>query len=220
MNPGLGTIIPNMGSKGNVADALFSRTQQRLLGLLLLNPNQSYFANELVRLSGSGVGAVHRELASLEAAGLVTTRRVGNQKHYQANRAAPIYEELHAIARKTLGPLEGPLAAQEAPARYESVPEALRVPGKKLRALCRKFRIRRLSAFGSAARGEAKARSDVDLMVEFDPDNAPSLWEFPEMQLEFSKLFGRPVQLVPPQVLENPHRRKTILPDLRVLYAA
>jgi predicted nucleotidyltransferase len=59
----------------------------------------------------------------------------------------------------------------------------------------------------------------VDLMVEFEPDQAPSLWEFPEMQKAFSALFGgRRVDLVPPQVLDNPYRRKSILPDLKVLY--
>lgn len=207
-----------MGSRSTVADALFTKTQQRLLALLFVNPERSYFANELVRLSGSGFGAVHRELATLESAGLVTARRVGNQKHYQANRAGPIFEELRGIATKSLG--EGANAVQEVRAAYQALPEALRAPEKKLRALCRKYRIRKLSAFGSAARGEATARSDLDLMVEFDPQNAPSLWDFPEMQSELSKLFGRKVDLVPPQVLENPHRRKAILPDLKVLYEA
>jgi uncharacterized protein len=88
-----------------------------------------------------------------------------------------------------------------------------------MEALCRKYGIRKLSVFGSAARGEAAADSDVDLMVEFEPDKAPSLWDFPEMQKDFSSLFGgRRVDLVPPEVLNNPYRRESILRDLRVLY--
>jgi predicted nucleotidyltransferase len=93
------------------------------------------------------------------------------------------------------------------------------VPKRKLEALCRKYRIRKLSVFGSAARGEARADSDVDLMVEFEPESAPSLWDFPEMQKAFSALFGgRRVDLVPPEALANPYRRKSILRDLKVLY--
>ena len=212
-----------------MANALFSRTQQRVLALLFVDPERSYFANELVRLSDSGVGAVHRELATLEAAGLVTARRAGNRRHYQANRTAPVFDELHGLAKKIFGApasAERPAGAAAAPAlhetraRYDALPAGLRVPAKKLKSLCRKYRIRKLSAFGSAARGDARADSDVDLMVEFDPENAPSLWEFPGMQSEFSRLFGRKVDLVPPQVLDNAHRRRAILPELRVLYAA
>jgi predicted nucleotidyltransferase len=86
-----------------LSDALFAKTQRRVLGLLFGNPDRSYFANEIVRLAESGIGAVHRELATLEASGLVTATRIGNQKHYQANRASPIFEELRGIVVKTFG---------------------------------------------------------------------------------------------------------------------
>lgn len=126
-----------------MADALFSRTQQRLLGLLFVNPDKSYFANELVRLSGSGFGAVHRELAALEGAGLVTARRVGNQKHYQANRAAPVFEELRGIALKTFG-----------------VAEVLRTA---LSPIAGKIRV--AFVYGSVAKRTDTASSDIDLMA-------------------------------------------------------
>jgi predicted nucleotidyltransferase len=133
-----------MGSKKpGLADALFSKTQQRLLGLLFVNPDRSYFANELVRLAQSGSGAAHRELATLEAAGLVTAKRVGNQKHYQANRAAPIFEELRGIALKTFG-VSGVLR------------EALEPLAAKIRAAF---------VYGSLAKGTDDASSDIDLMV-------------------------------------------------------
>jgi predicted nucleotidyltransferase len=136
-----------MGSKKRgMADALFSKTQQRLLGLLFVNPDRSYFANELVRLAASGIGAVHRELATLESAGLVTVKRVGNQKHYQANRSAPIFEELRGIALKTFG-----------------VGEALRDALKPMAA-----KIRMAFVYGSLAKGSDTAASDVDLMVISD----------------------------------------------------
>lgn len=91
-----------MGSM-RIADALFTRTQQRVLGLLFGNPGRSFYSNEIVRLSGVGIGGVHRELARLLACGLVTAGTIGNQKHYQANRAAPVFDELRALAVKTFG---------------------------------------------------------------------------------------------------------------------
>ena len=92
--PKTGFIIPNMGIKKmpvkkpidtavkvgtGVADALFTKVQQRVLGVLFGNPGRSYYANELIGLAGSGTGAVQRELARLEAAGLATVTRVGKQ---------------------------------------------------------------------------------------------------------------------------------------------
>lgn len=71
-----------------VADALFAKVQQRVLGVLFGNPRRSFYANEVIALAHSGTGAVQRELARLEGSGLVTVTRVGKQKHYQANAAA------------------------------------------------------------------------------------------------------------------------------------
>ena len=72
----------------------------------------------------------------------------------------------------------------------------------------------------SSAEGE-EPDSDVDLMVEFEPGRAPSLWEASEIASDFSALFGkRRVDLVPPGVMRNPYRRKTIERDLKVLYEA
>src|ERR1700735_4218955 len=102
----------------SVADALFTKVQQRVLAVLFGNHARSFYANELIALVGSGSGAVQRELAQLEAAELVTVSRVGNQKHYQANASAPIFEELRGLVLKTSGLVDvlraalAPLAAQ------------------------------------------------------------------------------------------------------------
>src|SRR4051812_34247333 len=95
-------IIPNMGMKAEqrpitvtgVGGALFTPMQQRVLGLLFGQPDRKYQGNELIRLAGSGTGAVHRVVTRLTEAGLLTVNRVGNQKHYQANRHSPVYKEL------------------------------------------------------------------------------------------------------------------------------
>ena len=93
-------------ARTSVADALFSATQQRVLGLLFGQPQRSFFTSELIALAGGGSGAVQRELRSLEESGLATLSRVGNQKHYQANADAPIFAELCGIVRKMLGPAD------------------------------------------------------------------------------------------------------------------
>ena len=143
----MGIIIPIMGMiSSGLSDVLFSKTQRRVLGLLYGNPDRSYYANEIMRFADMGIGAVHRELAALEAAGLVTASRIGNQKHYQANRASPIFEELRGIVIKTFG-----------------VSDVLR---ELLAPLAKK--IRTAFIYGSVAKGSDTAKSDIDLMIVSD----------------------------------------------------
>jgi predicted nucleotidyltransferase len=129
-----------------LADALFSRVKQRVLGVLFAEPERSFRGAEVIQRAASGTGAVHRELVRLSQAGLVTVSRVGNQKHYRANPDSPVYSELHGLVVKTVG-LVGPLAAALAPFAA---------------------RIRAAFVYGSVAKGTATARSDVDLMVIAD----------------------------------------------------
>src|SRR4030081_2307737 len=107
--------------EGSLADALFSTTQQRLLGLLFGQPDRSFYATELIALIGAGSGAVQRELARLGQSGLLTTRRIRAQKPYKANPNSPINKKLRGIAptpvglpeplRKALAPLARKLVA-------------------------------------------------------------------------------------------------------------
>ena len=87
----------------STADALFPAVRQRVLAVLFGSPDRSFYANELIALARSGTGAVQRELASLLAAGLITVRDQGNQKHYQANAASPVFAELRGLVLKTVG---------------------------------------------------------------------------------------------------------------------
>src|SRR5437667_6413180 len=124
--PRKGFIIPIMGMKRTarkrsdsrtaapgLGDALFAKVQQRVLGVLFGNPRRTFYANEVIGLANSGTGAVQRELARLEAAGLVTVTRMGKQKHYQANASSPVFEELRALILKTFGLAELLRAALE-----------------------------------------------------------------------------------------------------------
>lgn len=85
-----------------VADALFAGTQQRVLGLLFGQPGRSFFATEIIGRVGAGSGAVQRELQKLSAAGLIRSRRLGNQKHYLADRSAPLFAELCGLVQKVV----------------------------------------------------------------------------------------------------------------------
>lgn len=138
--PILGINIPNMGM---IANALFSGTQQRVLRVLFGHADRSFYANEIISLAGSGTGAVQRELMRLESAGLVTVCRIGNQKHYQANRSSPVFRELQSLVHKTIGAAEI-LRTHLAPL-FPSIDVAF--------------------IYGSIADGTDHSGSDIDLMV-------------------------------------------------------
>lgn len=90
-----------------------------------------------------------------------------------------------------------------------------------LQELAQRHHIRRLVLFGSAARGELKADSDIDLLVEFDNQQVPSMGGMVDIKNAFEKLFqGRKVDIATPSILNNPYRKRAIEQDMEVLYAA
>ena len=125
------------------ADALFPKVRQRVLAVMFGAPDRSYYANELIAIAQSGTGAVQRELAGLCDAGLITARKQGNQKHYQANAASPVFTELRGLVLKTMG-LGDVLRAALAPM----------APAIQLAFV-----------FGSMASQQDTAQSDVDLLI-------------------------------------------------------
>ena len=136
--------MPIMGSETtSLADALFSRTQQRVLGLLFGVPGGPLHLNELVRRAGVGSGAVQRELGRLVAARLVLRKVSGRQVMFQANAASPVFEEVRGLVRKTSGLAD------------------------MLRTALRPIADRIASAFlfGSVAKGTDTTDSDIDLMI-------------------------------------------------------
>uniref|UniRef100_A0A923JME3 Nucleotidyltransferase domain-containing protein n=1 Tax=Pseudomonas zanjanensis TaxID=2745496 RepID=A0A923JME3_9PSED len=127
----------------SLSDALFTATQQRVLGLLFGKPDQSFYANEIARWAQVGKGSLMRELERLQRSGVLTMTRLGNQTHYQANPHCPIYAELLGIVRKTIGIAE--------PLRLALEPFS--------EQLCWAF------VYGSIAKGQANTSSDIDLML-------------------------------------------------------
>lgn len=130
-------------SSTTIADALFTKTQQRVLGLLYGKPDKSFYTNEIVRWADMGRGTIRRELDRLVSAGLLVMSREGNQHHYQANTACPIYDQLHSIVLKTFGVAD------------------------VIRTTLQPFddRITLAFIYGSIAKGGDTAKSDIDLLV-------------------------------------------------------
>ncbi len=91
---------------------------------------------------------------------------------------------------------------------------------ERLAELCRRWKIRNLFLFGSVARGEARPDSDVDLLVEFEPDRPSTVRFFLDARADFERAFGRPVDLVQDRLVTNPYRRASIGRDKKLLYAA
>lgn len=123
-----------------LADALFSKTKQRVLGLLFGQPDRAFGTVELIKLAESGSGAVQRELLSLAESGLI---QIDDRKRYRANHDSPIFEELKGIVDKTSG-----------------VAQLLRAA---LAPIASKLRLAVL--FGSIAKRADTASSDIDVLV-------------------------------------------------------
>ena len=130
----------------SIADTLFPTVRQRVLAVLFGSPDRSFYASEVIARARSGTGAVQRELARLLAAGLLTMHEQGNRKHYQANAASPVFAELRGLVMKTVG-----LA--------DVLREALAPLADRVVAAF---------VYGSMARHEDTASSDVDVLIVSD----------------------------------------------------
>jgi uncharacterized protein len=94
----------------------------------------------------------------------------------------------------------------------------IRIPHPELVAICKRYHIRRLSLFGSVLRDDFRPDSDVDMLVEFDPEHVPGLAFF-SLQDELSDLLGRSVDLNTPGFL-SPLFRESVKAQASVLYVA
>jgi predicted nucleotidyltransferase len=132
-----------MSTPTGLADLLFGRTRGAVLALLYGRADQSFYTREIAREVDASVGAVQRELENLSKVGLILRKSVGSQVFYQANRDTPIFPEMRALINKTIG-IFGVLRS------------ALRPLSKQIIAAF---------VYGSVAREQETAQSDVDLMV-------------------------------------------------------
>ena len=149
----------------NIGDALFTKVQQKVLTLFFGQPDRSFYLSEVVRLAMMGTGVVSRELSKLADAGLLIKSKQGNQNHYQANKASPIFNELFNIIKKTFG-ISGLLKAAIVPLAAQ---------------------LEQAFIYGSVAKGEEHAGSDVDVMLvghDLNYSEIMQLFESVEEQLQ------------------------------------
>ncbi|MEO8306366.1 MAG: nucleotidyltransferase domain-containing protein [Betaproteobacteria bacterium] len=128
---------------GNLADLLFGAYRRDALALLLLHPDVALHVREIARVTGKAPGTLVRELNRLADAGVLLRKPVGNQVQFQANGGCPIYEDLRNILKKTAG------VADVLRAALEPVAD----------------RIGAAFVYGSVARGDERAGSDLDVMI-------------------------------------------------------
>lgn len=138
----------------SLSDALFSKVQQRVLAVIFGEPERSFYTSEIIRHVRSGTGAVERVLSRLQRSGLVSVERIGNQKHYRANRRSPIFAELQSLVVKTVA-VTGPLRSSLAPWADN---------------------IKAAFVYGSVAKGTDTVESDIDLMIVGDGLNYSELY--------------------------------------------
>ncbi|MBI5882419.1 MAG: nucleotidyltransferase domain-containing protein [Elusimicrobia bacterium] len=141
-----------------------SRARRSLFALFFTNPEAEYFPRQLERVTGVLVGNLQRELVRMEAAGLLSSRRLGKLKLYKLNVEHPLYPELKGLVAKTVG-----------------LEEAIRgwlsgVDG--VEAVC---------IYGSFARNRERADSDLDLLVIGDVDEKPLIQSVKELEKQLQR---------------------------------
>lgn len=132
----------------SLAHFLLGQSRSAVLSTLLLRPELAVHVRELARLTNVSPGSLHRELRNLAEMGLLLRQETGRQVYYRANVQCPIFEELAGLLRKTAGLVDV--------LRQALVPLA--------------DRVQVAFVYGSMARGQEHAHSDVDVMLVGDLD--------------------------------------------------
>jgi len=142
----MGTITLN----DQLTETLLGKTRRALLSILYGHADETFYLRQLVRVAGSGTGAVQRELKALAEAGIIKRIGKGRQVYYQANAQCSVYPELKSLIMKTAG-----------------MGDVL-----KMAMLPLAERIRTAFIYGSVARGSESRASDVDIFVVGDVTSA------------------------------------------------
>ncbi len=153
--------------QSGLADVLFGQSRGGVLALLFGNSEKSFYTRQIASKIGASVGAVAPQLTLLASVGLLVASKSGNQVFYQANRESPIFEEMKGLVAKTVG-------------IYQQLQSALEpLSGRIVVAF----------VYGSMAKHEETAGSDVDLMVVGDVQ----IDELLEHLAKVEKQIGRPI---------------------------
>lgn len=162
------TIVLDMRTDENgISNVLFGHTRGGILGLLYSHPDRSFYVRQIARQIDVSVGSVQRELETLSGIGLIARSSVGNQVFYQANKESPLFSDIRALVAKTIGV-------------FHILRSALMPLDDQIQLAF---------VYGSLARNEENAGSDVDLMVV----GKVKLEDVLERLTDVEKSLGRPV---------------------------
>jgi len=158
-----------------------SRIRAKILGWLFTHPDESFFVRQIALILKEDPTNVSREMAKLEELGILRSKRNGNLKHFQTNQECPFFEELKGLVLKTSG-----------------------VAGRIRASLERLAGIEYAFIYGSYAKGEEKADSDVDLLIigDVDIDRLDANLE------KLEKMLGREINYVLYSLEEFKSKRK------------
>lgn len=157
----MGTITVN----DHLTETLLGKTRRSLLAVLYGHADETFYLRQLVRVAGSGTGAVQRELKALTEAGIIRRIAKGRQVYYQADDRCAVYPELKSLITKTAG-----------------MGDAL-----KMAMLPLAERIRTAFIYGSVARGGERRGSDVDILVVGDVTLAEVVETLSPVQLTLNR---------------------------------
>ncbi len=148
---------------------LGSRSRARLLTIFVTHPGEEYYAQRLIDMAGLAEGSVRYELRQLEHLGLLVTRRQGRERFYRINERHPLFAELKQMVYKTAG-------------LGEAIRDAIKgAPGVEAAFI-----------YGSVAKGDERATSDLDLSIVGTPDRARLAAALEEAE----RRLGREINLV------------------------
>jgi predicted nucleotidyltransferase len=154
-----------MSTRSALSDVLFGQIRSGVLALLYGWADKAFYVRQIARHVHASAGAVRRELERLAAVDLIVRTSVGNQVFYQANQRHPVFSEMRALVNKTVG-----------------VFNTLRSALERLST-----RARVAFVYGSMARQEERAGSDIDLMIIGDIELDDVLVRLPEAETELGR---------------------------------
>lgn len=215
------SMEPSTVRYGTMNDAIAplfgtSAVRRDVLAWFFARPEAVAHPRELARRLGRSPQVVGRELARLEAAGVLTSETIGRTRRYRVDSESPIAADVKSLLSRTIGP-----ATKESTSRRQPVTKAiLEAHRAEIDALCRDYSVRRLDVFGSAVRADFDPkRSDVDFLVEFEPGAAPPFSRYSRLREELAAIVGYPVDLVTARAVLNPYVRAAIDSERQLIYA-
>ncbi len=143
----------------DIANIFKSKTRRAVFQLYFTNPESEYYLRELERLLGLPVSMIRKELVHLEEVGVFVSKKKGNLTYFSLNKSYPLFDELKSIVFKTIG-----------------------IKGLLKKALDKIKGIKAAFIYGSFAKNEERAASDIDLLIIGEPDDDKLLREIDKLE--------------------------------------